>query len=328
MLTTKYKGLLQAYEKYQKELFEQLTPDGLYEPVRYLLYQSGKRIRPVLALMTSEGLQGDHRPALPVAAALEVFHNFTLMHDDIMDEAPKRRGMPTVHQKYNLAQAILSGDVMLIWAYRILSDTAVSPEDKLYLMERFSEVATQICEGQQRDMEFEEREVVTVAEYIRMIEQKTAVLLGASLELGALSAGFDRAYAHELYEFGRLLGISFQMQDDWLDAFGDPDQTGKAPGGDIARKKKTIVYLEGLRLWNDPVRNSISEIYNRDEKVRQDEVEWILGQLTGVGVDKLVGAKIQQTMDEALKHLDLASLPEGLVNDLKALAGDLVKRSY
>lgn len=326
--TNKHTRILQEFENYQNSLFDREGPRTLYDPVRYLLEQPGKKLRPLLCLITAEGLSGAFDKALPTAAALEVFHNFTLMHDDIMDEAPVRRGLATVHMQYNIAQAILSGDVMLIWAYRLLSGLDLEDTDKLYLIDRFSHVATGICEGQQRDMDFETRSVVSRDEYIQMIEQKTAILLGASLELGALSVGFDRQRAAELFDFGRLLGLSFQIQDDWLDAFGDPALTGKKPGGDILRKKKTIVYLEGMHLLNESVRNDVRELFDRKEPISEDEARWVIDEFLGVGVDKLVEVQIYQKMDEALRHLEVASLPDPLVMELKGFADQLVKRTY
>ena len=328
LLTLPHQEILNDYITYQRSLFSEDGPASLYDPVRYILDQPGKKIRPLLCLLTAQGLAGDHKVALPVAAAIETFHNFTLMHDDIMDEAPTRRGRPTVHLKYGLAQGILSGDVMMIQAYRLLMRTELAPETRNYMVQRFSDVATAICEGQQRDMDFERRADVSVDEYIYMVEQKTAVVLGACLELGALVAGMERERASQLFHFGRLLGISFQIQDDWLDTFGDADKTGKVPGGDIARKKKTIVFMEGMRMVSEPVRNGLTALYMRPEAATPEEVQWVIRNFEAHGVDKLVEAKIYQTMDQARERLVLAELPDALNLDLLNIADALVSRDH
>lgn len=328
MLTSRHKDIVADFESYQREVFEQLQPKGLYEPVRYLLNQPGKRLRPLLCLLTAEGIGGPKDKIFPLAAAIEVFHNFTLMHDDIMDEAPTRRGVPTVHYKYTTAQAILSGDVMLIWSYRLLMDLDMPEEQKLFINQRFSQVATEICEGQQMDMDFESRGDVTVGEYLRMIELKTAVLLGASMELGAIAAGFDHSKASELYDFGRLLGLSFQIQDDWLDAFGDPELTGKKPGGDVSRKKKTLIYLEAMEVMPAAVRTKLESLFHENKQMVDDDVDWVLQQFREYDIHKKVSSQVEMKMDEALEHLGRAAIPERLAEELRSFAEAIVFRSY
>jgi len=222
-----------------RSTFSKKEPQGLYAPVNYILDLGGKRVRPLVALLAGKMFGDDDlQQAMPVALAVEVFHNFTLLHDDIMDDSPLRRGQATVHEKWDVNTGILSGDLMLIQAYQHLCDcpnTAALPD----LLATFNRVATGVCEGQQYDVDFEQRADVTIAEYTKMIELKTAVLLGGALELGALAAGAEKVDAQHLYAFGRLTGLAFQLQDDLLDTFGDEKITGKRTGNDIIRNKKT-----------------------------------------------------------------------------------------
>ncbi|GAB5419299.1 MAG: polyprenyl synthetase family protein [Crocinitomicaceae bacterium] len=217
------------------------SPAELYEPLRYFLKLGGKRIRPVLTLLASEMFGSTAEEALPQALSIEVFHNFTLIHDDIMDEAPTRRKMPTVHEKWNPNIAILSGDVLLIKAYQLLAQ--VSPEKLPEVMEVFNTTAVEVCEGQQMDMNFEDRMDVTISEYIEMIRLKTSVLLGGALEIGAIVAGASKEDRKRIYDFGQHLGIAFQIQDDILDLYADPEKFGKMVGGDVVANKKTLLYL-------------------------------------------------------------------------------------
>ncbi len=219
------------------------SPDTLYEPCRYLIGLGGKRIRPVLCLMGAELFGDIHKDAYRAATGIELFHNFTLMHDDIMDKAPLRRGQPTVHERNGLTAGILCGDVMCIEAYRQLASVTTHIHAVLHL---FNRTAIQVCEGQQLDMDYEQRDDVSVDEYIRMIELKTSVLLAASLKIGALIGGATEGAADKLYNFGRALGIAFQLQDDYLDAFGDTEKLGKQAGGDILSDKKTFLHLKAM----------------------------------------------------------------------------------
>lgn len=216
-------------------------PKQLYDPIKYILSLGGKRIRPALTLLVCDFFGTDFRNAIPAALAIELFHNFSLMHDDIMDAAPLRRGKTTVHEKWDVNTAILSGDAMLILAYRFFE--SYDPKTFKELAELFSETALQVCEGQQLDMDFETRENVEVSEYLKMIEQKTAVLLGAAMKMGAIVADGSEKDKEIMYQFGMNLGIAFQLQDDYLDVFGDPKTFGKQVGGDIIANKKTFLYL-------------------------------------------------------------------------------------
>ena len=224
-------------------------PYGLYEPIEYTLAAGGKRVRPQLAMIASQLFGGKDEEVQPAALALEVFHNFTLLHDDVMDKADVRRGRPTVHVKWNENTAILSGDQMLIEAYKLLSGV---PADKLpKVLQLFNKMATEICEGQQYDVDFESQEHVTIDEYLKMIRLKTSVLLANALQTGAYIAGADEQAQEALYQFGINIGLAFQIQDDILDVWGDPKTFGKAVGGDISCNKKTFVYLEAMRLLGD-----------------------------------------------------------------------------
>lgn len=216
-------------------------PKQLYDPIKYILSLGGKRIRPALTLLVCDFFGTDFRKAIPAALAVEMFHNFSLIHDDIMDESPLRRGEKTVHEKWDVNTAILSGDAMLILAYRFFEE--YEPTVFKELAELFSETALQVCEGQQLDMDFETRDTVQVSEYLKMIEQKTAVLLGAAMQMGAIVADASEKDKETMYQFGKNLGIAFQLQDDYLDVFGNPETFGKQVGGDIISNKKTFLYL-------------------------------------------------------------------------------------
>ncbi|PKB16386.1 polyprenyl synthetase family protein [Flavobacterium sp. 5] len=219
-------------------------PKNLYEPVDYILSLGGKRMRPVLTLLTAEVFDANYKNALPAAMAVEVFHNFSLVHDDIMDDAPLRRGEQTVHEKWNLNTGILSGDAMLILAYQYFEQ--YEPSIFRDLAKLFSRTALEVCEGQQWDVDFETRGDVTIPEYLKMIEYKTAVLVAAAMKMGAIIANTSEENANLIYDFGLHLGIAFQLQDDYLDAFGDPETFGKQVGGDIIENKKTYLFLKAV----------------------------------------------------------------------------------
>jgi geranylgeranyl diphosphate synthase, type II len=239
-------------------------PQNLYDPVNYILTLGGKRIRPVLALIGCQLFGEDPLKALPVANAVEIFHNFSLVHDDIMDQAAIRRGKPTVHEKWGMNTAILSGDVMLVQAYIELGK-AENPA--LYSV--FNKIAVEVCEGQQMDMNFETASKVSVGQYIRMIELKTAALLGGSLEMGAIVAHTHQENIRRIDQIGRNLGIAFQLQDDYLDTFGDPEKFGKKIGGDILQQKKTYLMLNALNLANgrDLIDLTLTHYPDPDEKI-------------------------------------------------------------
>ena len=246
-------------------------PAELYEPIRYIMSLSGKRLRPLMTLMAASLYNDDWQKALRPAQAVEVFHNFTLMHDDIMDCAPLRRGQPTVHAKWDTNTAILSGDVMLIKAYDLL--LTVDPSRLQPVLLRFNQTATEVCEGQQLDMNFETRWDVTEAEYLNMIRLKTSVLLGFALELGGMIGGADEEATRLLFEAGVSMGIGFQLKDDLLDVYGDPAKFGKQVGGDIMANKKTFLLIEALERARGQARADLDywlgvETFNKEEKVR------------------------------------------------------------
>jgi geranylgeranyl diphosphate synthase type II len=246
------------------------NPAELYDPITYIMSLGGKRFRPLLTLLAASIFDTDLEKAIKPAMAVEVFHNFTLMHDDIMDRAPLRRGMPTVHEKWNANTAILSGDVMLIRAYDLLLDV---PVEKLRtVLARFNQTAAEVCEGQQLDMNFETRWDVTEEEYIGMIRLKTSVLLGFALEVGGIIGGADEESVQLLYDAGENMGIGFQLKDDLLDVYGDPTKFGKQVGGDIIANKKTFLLIEALSKVNGPLKTELDhwislETFDNEEKV-------------------------------------------------------------
>ena len=252
----------QTFETALKNMASKPIPSGLYRPIDYLLSLGGKRLRPVLVLMAAEAFGKKQEEALSGALAVEIFHNFTLMHDDIMDAAPLRRGAATVHHKWNVNTAILSGDAMLIQAYQALEEYS----DPLYgkLNRLLSKTAIEVCEGQQYDLDFEKERQVSQDEYLEMIRLKTAVLVGCALKMGAWIGGSSDSDALTLYDFGVLLGMAFQIQDDYLDAFGDPKSFGKQLGGDIIENKKTILYHQAIDKASPEEQNKLNQWYSSE----------------------------------------------------------------
>ena len=277
------------------------NPDSLYNPIRYVMGVPGKRIRPLLLLMAYQLFDQNLEKAISSAIAVEHFHNFTLLHDDIMDNAPLRRGRPTVHEKWNNNIAILSGDVMMIQAYQLLLD--VDPKNLKQVLDVFSKTAIKVCEGQQWDIDFETQKHVSLTDYIKMIEFKTGVLIAASLEIGAIIAESSFKEQNHLYEFGINIGIAFQLKDDLLDVFGTPDVFGKQVGGDIIANKKTFLYLKALQISDDSTKEKLISYYLNDDnsKLKVDKVKDIFNKLN----------IYQHTVDmmkayyvKAIKHLD------------------------
>lgn len=302
-------------------------PHGLYEPIEYTLAAGGKRVRPQLAMIASQMFGGKDEEVLPVALALEVFHNFTLLHDDVMDKADVRRGRPTVHVKWNENTAILSGDQMLIETYKLLSGV---PADKLpSVLQLFNQMATEICEGQQYDVDFESQEQVTIEEYLKMIRLKTSVLLANALQTGAYIAGADKQAQEALYQFGINIGLAFQIQDDILDVWGDPKTFGKAVGGDISCNKKTFVYLEAMRLLgDDAISLEARELKHWYSQVLEDNTEKILAVkeiFERLGVRPLCELVVDDYTNKALELLN--TLPQNTATEqLRQLANKLTTR--
>ena len=297
-------------------------PQGLYEPIAYTLASGGKRLRPTLAMTAAEIFGGKEEDVLPAALALEVFHNFTLLHDDVMDRALVRRGRETVHVKWNDNTAILSGDQMLIEAYKLLEGV---PADKLgKVLCWFNEMATGICEGQQYDVDFEHASQVSLSDYLMMIEKKTAVLLANALRTGGYIAGADEAEQEALYEYGRHIGLAFQIQDDLLDVYGDPKTFGKAIGGDICCNKKTYLLLTALETAPAEDKAELLEwllVSDRD----QEKIAAVTALYTRLGVREACEVEMEQHTSEALLQLD--RLPQNKATDaLRVLAEKLVTR--
>ncbi len=300
-------------------------PEGLYEPINYILSLGGKRIRPVLLLMGCNLFNDNIAQALPASFAIEIFHNFSLLHDDIMDEAPLRRGKPTVHIKYNQNTGILSGDVMLVYAYEFF----LQLDDKLKIptiIKTFNKVAIEVCEGQQYDMDFETRNDVTIDEYIKMIELKTSVLIAGGLKIGAIIGGSSEEDANHLYEFGRNIGIAFQLQDDILDTFGDPEKFGKKVGGDIVQNKKTFLVLKALELGNDEQCAKLSalmSIDSEDENVKIEAVKSIFNELQ---IREAAEQLMESYLELAFDHLSAVNVVEEKKEVLIKLSNELMGR--
>ncbi len=296
---------------------------SLYDPAEYFLSLGGKRVRPVMCLMGCELFGAIETDAWHVAFAVELFHNFTLIHDDIMDKASLRRGMQTVHVKYNESTALLSGDVMMIVAYEHLNK--ISPAYLHKILYIFNKTAKELCEGQQLDMEFEKRVQVTFDEYLHMITLKTSVLLASSLQMGALLGGSGEGNQEHLYEFGKDLGIAFQIQDDYLDAFGDPEKFGKQPGGDIIANKKTFLVIRALEVANDMQRKELLALMQTDST---DKVERVLQLFRDCKVDAWAQELKIKYLNCALNHLDETAVISTRKQPLSDLAHFLIQREY
>jgi geranylgeranyl diphosphate synthase type II len=307
---------IQQYQEYitaELQRFSEslpIEPSRLYEPMRYTMTLGGKRTRPLLTLMGAGMFTEDVRAALPAAIGIELFHNFTLLHDDIMDNAPLRRGKETVFAKWNSNIAILSGDAMYTTAFR---QVALSPAHILpHVLDVFTRTALEVCEGQQMDMDFETRAKVSIPEYLRMIELKTAVLLAAALEIGALCGGAYATEAHKLYEFGKHVGIAFQLQDDILDVYGDPEKFGKQVGGDIVSNKKTFLLISALEkadAYSKEALQNWMQVGSGDSTEKVKAVTAIYDQL---GIRTLAEAEMQKHYE-----LSIAALESMQVDGLK-----------
>jgi geranylgeranyl diphosphate synthase type II len=277
-------------------------PVNLYEPIAYLLALGGKRFRPILTLMAADCFDTNPKEALGAAMAVEVFHNFTLMHDDIMDAAPLRRGKPTVHYKWNVNTAILSGDAMLIKAYQQLE--SYSPSLFNSLTRLLSQTALEVCEGQQHDIDFETRDDVSLQEYLTMITQKTAVLLGCALQMGAIVAKASESDSRALYQFGVQLGIAFQLQDDYLDTFGDPAVFGKQVGGDIVENKKTILYHYTLALGSSKQQQELHNQFASSFSQTNQKIKSVKKLFLETGAAKATQEMIKKYIQNAFRCLD------------------------
>ncbi len=291
-------------------------PIKLYEPCSYLLRMGGKRIRPVLCLMTHELFAELNDNVWHTATAIELFHNFTLMHDDIMDKAPLRRGFVTVHEKYDLPTAILSGDVMSIFSYVHLNK--INAEYIHSVMQLFNQTAIEICEGQQMDMDFESENIVSVADYMKMITLKTSVLIGASMKLGAMLGGATDGCSDLLYQFGKSMGLAFQMKDDFLDAFGDSSKTGKQIGGDILSNKKTYLLSKSFEIADHTQRVELLQLLERTDEAKVADT---LAYFEKLNIKQLLEEEIQAYTNRAYELLEKVPV----ISKRKIHLGDLAK---
>jgi geranylgeranyl diphosphate synthase, type II len=301
-------------------------PDELYSPIAYTMADGGKRIRPVLTLLTCDMLGGDLKKAIYPAISLEIFHNFTLVHDDIMDNAPIRRGKETVYRKWNSNIAILSGDTMFALAYKYLIQT-----DRNFLpsiIEIFTDAAIGVCEGQQLDMNYENYPDVSIEDYIKMIRLKTAVLLAASIKTGATISGVENSTSQTLYDFGINLGIAFQLQDDLLDVYGNQDTFGKQIGGDIAINKKTYLIIKALELSNETDRQELKTLFSSVDWNREEKFTKVIGIYNKYGIKEITTSAINQYYSEALKHLAVIAVPEQNKSVFKKYTDKMMMRPF
>ncbi|WP_281542004.1 polyprenyl synthetase family protein [Maribacter aestuarii] len=323
---------MHSIEKYRSEFISYLEsrtevkePKNLYAPVNYILNLGGKRLRPVLVLLTTELFEKDYKEALDAALAIEVFHNFSLVHDDIMDDAPKRRGKATVHEKWDVNTGILSGDAMLIMAYQLFENYEV--EIFKALAKLFSKTALEVCEGQQYDVDFETRDDVTLPEYLKMIEYKTAVLVAAAMKMGAIVAEASPKCQEDIYSFGLNLGIAFQLQDDYLDVFGDPKTFGKQVGGDIIENKKTYLYIKAMQSGTEENRKQLQDLYSIQPKETDSKVSAVRNIFHETGAATATQEAIENYTQKAffiLDELDLSNEKKGI---LRTFGENLMRRT-
>jgi geranylgeranyl diphosphate synthase type II len=317
-----FEQLLKQFEEHFNKRHFPNEPASLYDASQHILTIGGKRVRPVAVLMGNELFDEIKPDAWQVATAIELFHNFTLIHDDIMDEAPLRRGKPTVHAVHGINTAILAGDVTLTMSYEYLNNVKNNLHGILSL---FNKTALEVSEGQQMDMDFEKREMVHLDEYVRMIELKTSVLLAASLTLGAMIGGASIGNTKHVYEFGRNLGIAFQIQDDYLDCFGDPAKFGKQVGGDIKANKKTFLMIHALETASPSQQQQLKELMQINPA---DKVEQVLAIYTSAGVDEWAMQLKDQYLEKAMLHLEDVAVLSKRKEPLQQLAQFLVQREY
>ncbi|MES2447127.1 MAG: polyprenyl synthetase family protein [Bacteroidota bacterium] len=312
--------LQEILEKAIVEIVYPKHPSNLYEPIRYIMSLGGKRIRPVMVLMAAELFTDECVKALNVALAIETFHNFTLVHDDIMDNAPLRRGKITVHEKWGVNNAILSGDVMMVESNKHLSKVDISVLKQV--LDTFNLTAQGVCEGQQLDMEFEQRGDVSIEEYIEMIRLKTAVLLGGAMKLGAIVGGANQTDADLLYQFGENLGIAFQLQDDILDVYGNPEKFGKQVGGDIISNKKTFLHLKTLALVHGDEAKSLTSVdFDQTEKI--DQVTKLYNKYE---IKEMATAEMDQYLTKALQSLNDLKVADEKKTQFRELVQQIMER--
>ena len=321
-----------SIETYQKEFIDYLNrfsilrePKNLYNPIEYILRLGGKRLRPILTLMTTEIFDVDYKKALDAALAVEVFHNFSLIHDDIMDDAPLRRGNSTVHEKWDINTGILSGDAMLILAYQLFEH--YEPKTFQALAKLFSKTALQVCEGQQDDIDFETRNDVTIAEYLNMIANKTAVLVGAAMQMGAIVANASIEDQNNIYEFGKDLGIAFQLQDDYLDTFGNSNTFGKQIGGDIIENKKTYLYIKALEFSDESNIKQLEHLYDTHPADVENKIETIKQIFIISGSSEATKTAIENYTKKAFAVLEHLNISENKKAILRQFGEQLMNRN-
>lgn len=317
--------LLQLINRYLDSLPYDRKPVSLYAPIKYVLSMGGKRIRPTLMLLAYNLFKDDPEKILSSACALETYHNYTLLHDDLMDNADVRRGQPTVHKKWNANLAVLSGDSMLVLAYQRMTECDSHLAEVLRL---FTETALEIGEGQQMDMEFETRNDVCEEEYIEMIRLKTSVLLACAMKIGALLADAPADDANNLYRFGEKIGLAFQLQDDYLDVYGDPAVFGKAIGGDIVSNKKTYMLINAFNRADNAQRAELERWIRATDFDRQEKVKAVTGLYDEMGIDRLAQQKIAGYFNESKTYLDRVGVSDERKSELMRYAQRMMKRRY
>lgn len=312
------------FSQFLKENVTQQNPATLYQPVHYILNLGGKRIRPVLTMLSCDIFGTDYKKARFAALAVEIFHNFSLVHDDIMDKAPLRRGKATVHTKWNLNTGILSGDAMLILAYQYFERYEPLIFKELAVI--FGKTALEVCVGQQFDLDFEERQEVSIEEYLKMIEYKTAVLVGAALQMGAVVAEASAENQQIIYNFGVALGIAFQLQDDYLDTFGDAKTFGKKIGGDILENKKTILYIKALENASATQKETLLRYYSSDNFPEAEKIQAVSDIFQQTKSDVFLREEIKNYTQKAFQFLDALEVPDEKKNILRQFGNDLMDR--
>lgn len=320
---------IQQYQEFVLEFLnaqqQEREPKNLYEPIQYILALGGKKMRPVLTLMSAEIFDVDYSKALPAALAVEVFHNFSLVHDDIMDDAPLRRGNITVHEKWNINTGILSGDAMLILAYQYFEQ--YEPIIFRELAKLFSKTALEVCEGQQWDVDFETRSDVTIPEYLKMIEYKTAVLVAAAMKMGAIVAETSAENGDLIYDFGLNLGLAFQLQDDYLDAFGNPVTFGKQIGGDIIENKKTYLYLKAIEFASAEEKAKLLQLFSVSLDDNDTKIEEVKTIFNSTGATKATQQAIQDYTLMAFATLDKMNISSEKNSMLRSFGENLMNRN-
>ena len=316
--------ILTLVNNYLDNIPDTRQPETLYEPIRYVLSLGGKRIRPVLMLMSYNLYKDDADTILPTACGLETYHNYTLLHDDLMDNADMRRGHATVHKKWDANTAILSGDSMLVLSYQRIAQCA--PQYLPQILDLFTTTALEIGEGQQYDMEFETRDDVCEAEYIEMIRLKTSVLLACAMKMGAIQAGASPADQDALYRYGESLGLAFQLQDDYLDVYGDPSVFGKNIGGDITSNKKTFMLINALLRAEGQDKAELEAWIARKDFDRQEKVDAVTHLYTKLGIDRLARERIEYYTREALSCLDTVDTPDERKAELREYTMMMMRR--